>query len=232
MLTIVCWKWKKHRSGFQLPGVAPYTAHHVNVLRNMLERHCHIPFRFVCLTDDSRNVQCETLPIPTQYAELGGCYRRLWMFSEEARELLGERIAAIDLDCVIVKDCTEIFSRSEDFIINAYNPCRKMERDQHYNGGLMMLDAGSRSELWDDFDPIATPLMLEDNRKNGVCIGSDQAWIRMRLGKKEARFTNADGIYEARQIKFGLPKNASIIFFSGRRDPMCDRRGWVRKNWK
>ena len=76
MLTIVCWKWKKHKSGFQLPGVVPYTAHHVNVLRNMLERHCHIPFRFVCLTDDPRGIECETLPVPTRYAELGGAFDR------------------------------------------------------------------------------------------------------------------------------------------------------------
>ena len=197
MITIVCWKWKKQKQGFQLPSLIPYTAHHVNVLKRMLERHCRIPFRLVCLTDDPRGIECETLPVPTRYAELGGCYRRLWMFSDEAKSL-GERIASIDLDCVIVKDCTDIFNRSEDFIINAYNPCHAGERDQHYNGGLMLFNTGSRPELWNGFDPVETPLMLEENRKQNVCIGSDQAWIRMKLGKGEARYTNADGVYEAR----------------------------------
>ncbi|NLF99972.1 MAG: hypothetical protein GX565_07455 [Lentisphaerae bacterium] len=153
------------------------------------------------------------------------------MFSDEAKSL-GERIASIDLDCVIVKDCTDIFNRSEDFIINAYNPCHAGERDQHYNGGLMLFNTGSRPELWNGFDPVETPLMLEESRKQNVCIGSDQAWIRMKLGKGEARYTNADGVYEARQIKLVLPRNARIIFFSGRRDPLCDRRRWVRENWR
>jgi len=230
-LAIICWKWKKQKIGFQLPGKVSYTAKHVNILNNMLLRHCRIPFRLICFTDDSTGICCETMPIPTKYSELGGCYRRLWMFSEEAKTL-GKRIASIDLDCVIVKDCTEIFSRTEEFIINTYNSSRFGAIDQFYNGSLIMFDTGSRKELWNDFNQSNTPLKLKINNRKKICIGSDQAWIRMRIGKKEVRFSNHDGIYEARQIRQTVPKNASIIFFSGPNDPMIDTREWVVENWK
>lgn len=230
-LTIVCWKWEKQKTGFQLPGKASYTADHVNNLSSMLLRHCHIPFRLICFTDDSNGVRCETKPLPSKYSELGGCYRRLWMFSEEAK-ILGDRIASIDLDCVIVGNCTKIFSRTEDFIINTYNSSRAVGGiDQYYNGSIIMFNTGARKELWNDFDEVEIPLMLEKNHRKRLCIGSDQAWIRMRLGKCEARFTNNDGIYESRQIKEKLPENASIVFFSGPNDPVLDKREWVVRNW-
>lgn len=230
-LTIICWKWKKQNTGFQLPGKTNYTSKHVNTLHSMLLRNCHIPFRFICFTDDSTGINCETMPIPTKYLELGGCYRRLWMFSDEAKSL-GNRIASIDLDCVIVGDCTEIFSRKEDFIINTYNSSRVGAIDQHYNGSLIIFNTGSRLQLWNDFNKNKTPLILAIKNKKRVCIGSDQAWIRVRLGKKEARFSNKDGIYEVRQIKQKLPENARIIFFSGPSDPTLENKEWVVKNWK
>lgn len=230
-LTIICWKWKKQKTGFQLPGKVSYTADHVNKLNSMLLRHCHIPFRLICFTDDSTGVCCETMPIPEKYSDLGGCYRRLWMFSEEAKAL-GNRIASIDLDCVIVDDCTKIFSREEDFIMNTYNSSRVGAIDQHYNGSLIMFNTGSRLQLWNDFNKNKTPLILAIKNKKRLCIGSDQAWIRVRLGKKEARFSNKDGIYESRQIKQKLPENAKIIFFSGPSDPTLENKEWVVKNWK
>lgn len=232
MLTIVCWKWKRSGLGFQLPNIIEYTEKHVNTLKSMLDRHLRIPFRLVCMTDDPTGIECETLPIPTRYAELGGCYRRLWIFSEEARSLLGDRIASIDLDCVIVGDCTEIFSRPEEFIVNSYNPLKVGENDQFYNGALMLFDAGSRRQLWDDFCPERTPDLLRKHSKRKVCIGSDQAWIRICLGKEEARFSNDDGVFEARQVGKLLPKKAKIIFFAGRRDPSLDKRHWVRLHWR
>jgi hypothetical protein len=231
VLTIVCWKWRRSDNGYKMPTrISGYTAHHVNTLKSMLKRHCRIPYRLVCLTDDPNGVLCETLPIPTKYAELGGCYRRLWMFSEEARDVLGDRICSIDLDCVIIRDCTKVFSHPGEFVMNTYNAHINVV-DQHYNGSLIMFNAGSRRQLWDDFGEHRLR-MIEAGRKLRKCIGSDQAWIRMKLGKNEQRLGNRDGIFEARQCRILPPRNASIIFYSGYRDPSLDRREWVRRNWR
>jgi hypothetical protein len=230
MLSFICFKWERIKTGFQLPAVCNYTAHHVNVLRNMLERHVKIPHRLICVTDNPEHIdpRIETVDLWDKCRELGGCYNRLWVFSEEARELFGDRFVCIDLDCVIVKDCTDLFTRGDDFIINSYNPCARNPIDQHYNGSMFMVTAGARRHLWDDFDPESSPDIVQADPNT---VGTDQAWIRHKLGKGEARWGNADGVYEARQINHYLLPDAKIIFFSGRRDPSENKYRWVQRHW-
>lgn len=231
MMTFVCFLWKRNTQGFKLPSVCDYTARHVNVLRNMLERHVHMPHRLVCVTDDAKGIdrRVETVPLWDKCRDLGGCYNRLWVFSEDARELFGPRFACIDLDCVILKDCTDLFTRDEDFIINSYYPTPPNYLDQYYNGGLFMMTAGARSSVWDEFDPARHPEMLQADAR---CIGTDQAWIRVHLGKGEARYTQDDGVYEARIIGPTPPANARLVMFAGKRDPSKSMHGWVRRAWR
>jgi len=232
MLTFVCWKWRRCRSGYQLPHVCDYGAQHVNVLQRMLERHVQVPHRLVCLTDNDTGVECETLPAPSKYAELGGCYRRLWMFSDEAGEFLGERFVSIDLDVVLLDDCTALFERQEPFVMNAYVPGAG-DPDQHVNGSLMLIQAGSHPELWEDFHPHSGTFRVSHGRKIGQCIGSDQAWIRIRLGKDIPRWTTADGVWDARFTRGPTPPpGARLVAFNGRRDPSLDNRQWVQEAWQ
>jgi hypothetical protein len=150
------------------------------------------------------------------------------------RELLGPRFIAIDLDCVITGDLAPIFERTEDFVMNAY--CCPRENDQHYNGSLIMMNAGSRKKVWDRFDPVESPRLIRESR--GTVIGTDQAWIRLTLGKGEARFTEADGVYDykhsAKMRRGGLPDDARIVFFSGPRNPETEmgKRKWIAQNWR
>lgn len=237
-LTFVCFKWKRITTGVQLPNVIDYSARHVNTLRNMLERHVRIPHRLVCVTDQADYIdsRIEVIPLWDHCRYLGGCYNRLWVFSEEAREYFGDRFCCIDLDCVLVNDCTSIFDRSEDFVINSYNPMIYNEYsprfkgiDQHYNGGLFMMNAGCRASVWGEFDyETVPPLMIEDQR----VVGSDQAWIRYHLGKREARWGNAEGVFEARQVGRHLPPEAKLVMFAGKRDPSTYPFPWVREHWR
>ncbi len=228
MMTFVCFLWKRNTTGFKLPAVCDYTAKHVNILRNMLERHVHIPHRLVCVTDDPTGIdpRIDIVPLWDKCRDLGGCYNRLWVFSKEAGELFGPRFACIDLDCVLLADCTDLFTRDEDFIINSYYPSRPTYLDQHYNGGLFMMTAGARASVWDEFEPDRHPEMLQADSR---CIGTDQAWIRVHLGKGESRYTRQDGVYEARVIP---PANARLMMFAGRRDPSISHHSWVREAWR
>lgn len=226
----VCFKWRRIKTGFQLPAVCDYTARHVNVLRAMLARHVRIPHRLVCVTDDPSGIdpRVEVVPLWDKCRSLGGCYNRLWVFSEEAGELFGPRFVCIDLDVVLVRDCTPLFDRSEPFVINAYNPGRNDRNDQHYNGGMFLMDAGARASVWTEFDPATTPAKVQADAR---LIGTDQAWIRLHLGKGEARWTRADGVYEARMVRYALPGDAKLVLFAGRRDPSQGETPWVRRHW-
>lgn len=230
MLTIVCFKWTRNKTGFQLPAVVRYGAEHVNVLQSMVARHYQKKHRFVCVTDDATGLNCETLPMWQDHRELGGCYSRLKIFSAEVAELFGPRFICIDLDCVILGDLTSIFEDRSYFIINTYNAHSEWPRDQKYNGSLIMMDAGAREQVWKRFDPKTSPAALAESRRT---VGTDQAWIRHCLGPLENRFTNEMGVYEVRQIgPQGPPRNAKMIFFSGARDPSLSQEKWIRDNWK
>jgi hypothetical protein len=231
-LTFVCFKWKKPKKGFVLPAaISAYTAEHVNILWRMLYRHYHKPFRLVCVTDDPRGVDCETVPLWDKHLTLGGCFNRLYTFSPDMKDLFGERFVCIDLDCVVTGDITEVFNKRADFVMNSYNPLPdRVSPDQRYNGALYMMDAGCRKEVWETFDPIESVRAVQNNPR--VCIGSDQAWIRLCLGREEARFTNSDGVYEVRQFNDKLPADARLVFFAGARDPSQLRFDWVKEHWK
>lgn len=228
-LKVVCFKWNRIKTGFQLPMQIDYGPEHVRILKAMVERHLRIPHDFICITDDSTGLEdIQTIPLWDKCRDLGGCYNRLYAFSQDMQQIIGDRFVMIDLDCVILKDITTLFEVMDDFKINGYyHP----DRDQHYNGSMILMNAGARRRVWDTFDPISSPAVL-DNCDH--VIGSDQAWIRYTLGKGEQRFTEDEGVYNYIKLKHGsLPGNARVVFFAGKRDPsQCRHIDWVRDNWR
>lgn len=233
MLTVVTYKWRgppQYRSQF--------SAEHVNVLRAMVKRHLHIPHRFVCITDDPAGVDCETIPlwdgpvVPGMPVDRPNCYRRLRLFAADAEKLVGKRFLSLDLDTVICDDITPLVNRPEEFVIWG-----DTARGTPYNGSMMLLRAGARTKVWDTFDPAKSPGV---GKRLGY-VGSDQAWIGACLGKGEAKWTAADGVYSYRnQIqpprgRGDLPTGARIVFFHGQFDPwdpkVQDRHPWIKEHW-
>jgi len=219
MIDVICWKWEPpplYRSQFR--------SVHVNILRHQVRRHLPIPHRFSCITDNPKGIEpgIRIIPLWKDFANLsnpnvrGGpsCYRRLKAFSKEARQIIGKRILSIDLDCVIVDDITPLVARDEDFVCWG-----DTAKGTHYNGGLWLLTAGARSQVWETFDPISSPKETKRQR----IVGSDQAWISCALGGNEAKWGTEDGVYSFRNHIHGhgskLPDNAKIVLFHGGHDP-------------
>lgn len=229
LLDIVCWKWRP-RAGYR-SQFGPET---VNVLRRMVARHLTLPHRFSCITDDAQGIDPEVriIPLWDTYADIPSpsgannpsCYRRLRMFSEEARELIGSRIVSMDLDTVVTGNLDSLFDRAEDFVIwggttHILNGQRRARPWCWYNGSFMMLRAGTRTRVWTEFDPKVSPRRAHAANARG----SDQGWISYCLGTKEATWTDADGVRSFRShIIPGngkLPPGTRLVAFHGRYDP-------------
>lgn len=235
MISILCWKWK---------GDAAYRSQfgpdHVNTLFSMLQRNLTLPFQLFCITDDPRGLAPGIKPFPLWPApgvllspKRPNCYRRLRMYSREAREWFGERIVSIDLDCVIVSNIDDIFSRQEDFIAWTKRiPGRP--GGVPYQGSLISHRTGTRPQLWEEFNPDTSP---ELGRARGFC-GSDQAWVSAKLPPNEAVWTEHDGIYsfKGKVRREGLPKNARIIMFHGVPDPwhpgLDIEHPWIKEHYR
>lgn len=235
MLSIVTFKWTQHHYHTR------FCSHYVNVLKNMVHRHYLHPFRFFCVTDDAAGLDkdIEVVPLWEDHANLRNpsnqlgpsCYRRLKVFSKEAKDIFGERILTLDLDTVIVADMSPLWQRTEEFI--AWGDTHPQT---HYNGSMMLMTAGAREFIWTEFMPRQSPQMAHAARH----FGSDQGWISYRLGPREARWGKSDGIYSWRvhlQPAGGkLPDDARIVMFHGKQKPwdagVINHYGWINEHWR
>ncbi len=231
-IPIICWKWG---NGWR-EGV--YESRHVNVLKRMVEKHLTVPHKFICITDNAKGCDCETMPlwgfpvVPTMPRK-PNCYRRLRMFSDWAVDAIGPRFMWIDLDCVILGNIDHLVRRTEDLVM--------LEgRAATYNGSLVYHRTGTRKQLWDDFDPRTSPAWAASHRReNGrPMIGSDQAWISAKC-PHEAKYTHErDGVSQfGSALRNGsvVPQHQSIVFYAGSIKPWDDARltqMGARKLWQ
>lgn len=231
---MITWLWAA------APGYrSHFTTAHVNVLRRMIARHYDAPHRFCCVTDQPAGLDpdVEVIPAWNDFARLpspsGGrnpsCYRRLRAFSPDIGAVFGERFVSFDLDVVITGDLRPLFDRPEDFVIWGDTNPRTF-----YNGSLFLLRAGTRSQVWQTFDPRRSP----QQARSAGHFGSDQGWISHCLGPKEAKWTTADGVYSFRNhllpMQGHLPANAKVVVFHGNVDPWsreAQQLDWVKAHW-
>lgn len=224
-----------------MKNIGKYLAIHVNKLYAGVTRNLTIPHEFICVTDDPTGVECRTIPLWDKCRELGGCYNRLYVFSEDMRELIGERFVCIDLDSVVVGNLDELFSRDDDFVINKFYNLAFPR--QFYNGGLFMMNAGARKEVWEQFaadTPKAMKEIAYGNQRREL-LGTDQAWISHVLGRGESLFTKdpEDGVMTYKRLSGTLtngrelPEYARIVFFAGKQDPTTEymKSEWIREHW-
>jgi hypothetical protein len=239
MLDVVSFKWKANE-GYH----TQFTAEHVNTLYRMVRNHYSAPFRFTIITDEPSGIHSDIriIPLWDDHATIASpfgdrhpaCYRRLKLFSQEARDLIGERIVCLDLDVVITGDLMPLWNRPEDvvFFKGQWGAVGRPNGRQHYNGSMFLLRAGSRPQVWEKFHPRLTP---KETRNAGLG-GSDQAWYAMILGANEATWGKKDGVYSFRNDiatnRNLLPSDARIVLFHGRRDPWdaeCRTINWVQR---
>jgi hypothetical protein len=235
MITVVCWKWQGS-SAYH----TKFTSEHVNTLRSMVSRHLSLNHRFLCITDDPVGLHPDIIVVPLwpwpiihigKEAKKPNCYRRLFCFSKEAAAW-GNRILSIDLDVVILSSLDPLIDRPEDFIM-----CTGTAPGTHYNGSMFLLRAGTRTQVWERFDPRTA---LNQTQALGM-VGSDQAWISLVLGPGEATWGESDGLYSYRKhFILGqnkeLPSTARMVAFNGRDNPwdshVINKHQWVRDNWR
>ena len=238
MIQVVTFLWNDENYRFN--GLFRYGADHVNRWALAVRRNLTIEHEIVCITDGVGGLDpsIRVIPLWDDLRDMGGCYTRLRAFSPDMKDIIGPRFVWMDVDCVITGNLDPLFSRTEDFVIwsNGYsgNP---------YCGSMVMMDAGARRCVWDDFGPDCPDLASR-------YVGTDQAWIAHRLGDGEATWTQKDGVLSRYDVgilngmtrkSFKLrPKplrdNAKIVFFHGPVDPSLpeiqENLPWIKDHWR
>lgn len=209
-LTICTWRWG-----------SKYSSDYVHKLKAGLERHLKQPFRFGVFSPSAQDVHLTKIP---------GCFCRLRMFDPawQAAHHIDGRLVCVDLDTVITGPLDELFDRPEKFVIlqgaNAANPCP-------FNGSLMMLRAGARPDVWQDF-----------SIKNASSVPfyeypDDQGLLWHKIPDAAGwKAGSESGVYAFQKPGWPrdgqLPADARIVAFPGWRDPSrFAHLDWIKENW-
>lgn len=205
MINFVCWLYRSQT------GHRSYTADHVHRLATMFTRNYSKQHRVVCITDQPDGIECETLPMPLVLPEN---YRRLWIFSKEAAELIPGRIFVLDLDVKITGRLDDYLDRPEPFVV-----MRDPQFNQHRYSSSYLFTAGTRTDIWESFDPQESPAVMAEwyPRVTGYKqVGSDQAWLNYYLWDQDPPTFNQ---YRARLVGNELPPDAKVVHFPGALKP-------------
>jgi hypothetical protein len=211
MITVLTWLWSQDQTR------ATYTAEHVNIWADMVRRNLAMPHRIACVTNMPEGIdpRVEIIDPPGDFMDIRNplwagkkpqCYRRLSMFRRDAAAIFGERFVCMDLDSVIAGPLDPLFDRPEDLVL-----FKGTSIHRPYNGSMMLIRAGCRPEVFEDFS--------QDNAllSGAKFCGSDQAWLMHRLGPNEPTWSAADGVhwFNARFRRDYGRLRPSVIFFPG-----------------
>lgn len=222
---MVCFLWDDPRG--KCRNIYVYDERHVRLVKSMVDRHLTIPHDFVIVTDTPERFKNDsdirTVDLDKTTFVPGTRYAKLMLWRKDIGGIIGRRMLYLDLDCVITDYLDPVVARKEDVVLwrnpNFQGPNKRRAR---YNTSMMLIKAGSRPHLYEDFNPKTDPPKL---RK--LWGGTDQAWISHKLSwSDEAFWTDEDGVYGAGRLKdivpgvgTKLPDNARIVFFPGSRIP-------------
>lgn len=235
--SVVVWKWrdKLHERG------SDFKAEYYNILYSMLARNITVPWRMVCVTDDTNGLRPEIQAVPdltnmsharSPHGEaFPSCYRRLWNFSPEAKAILGDRILAMDVDVIITGNIDHLLTREEDFV-GWTDPQFKWNK---IAGGLYFHRTGTLPHIWTEFDPVRSPAVT----KQAGCFGSDQGWLSYKLFPPRASFGRKEGVYYLKWLhndNTPPPEHVRIVSTPGEMKPWLHqthkRFKWISEYWK
>lgn len=144
-----------------------YNADYVNRLYNMTQRHCTVPHRFACITEDPTNLNPAIKVISLPRTKLQGWWLKPYIFSSEIP--LTGTLLFFDLDIVIVKNIDHFWDfHPEKFcIIKDFNRSN-IPGWNKFNSSAFKMPKGHFNYVWDK--------LIADTRQTNKMHG-DQDWI-------------------------------------------------------
>ncbi len=230
-----------------------YDASYVNKLHRMVKRHLSIPFRFVCLTDDTQGIESgvETFPIPEfkrtsdfQEPNIERGWNKLLTFSSPLYDLKGTALF-LDLDIVIVNNIDDFFLPDGDFFI-----IRDWLKPEHTgNSSIYRFEIGQHAEIITNF--------LAHEKEIRKIFRNEQEYLTAYMKQKsKLEYWNDDIVKSFKRhcihpglkgwfLEPRLPEEAKIIVFHGHPNPdqaIVGKSGkwfrkvlptkWVADHWK
>lgn len=243
MISICTFYWDdpnaKHRNTYS------FSPKHVNRLARGLHENLTIPHEVVCITDNPDGIDTDSvriLPLWGEFRDIGRCFVRLGLYAPEMAQIIGPRIANIDLDVAILGNVDHVFGRTEPFVgyTDTKNP-------RCYSGCLYTMDAGAKAQVYNSFKrlygfapsgPERRAFFSKHYNRYSSFVGSDQSWQTEILGEGLPRIGQSDKVWDYWTVEElpDAPEDARMIFTNGmRRDismpAIHKKHPWADKYW-
>lgn len=207
-------------------ATARYDERHVIVLASMLYRHGG--HSLTCIQDGSFSIPpgITSITMPEHVAALPDYQPKLWVWSRQLHDLIGERFAVIDLDVVIAGDLAPVLARSERFCIWDH------AAGELYNSSLFVISPGFGNAVWDCYSVNTFARVRHDYENSGRYWTGDQSWIGHVLGRGKTTFGECDGViqYRPKYHRAVMPSDMLACFMCGPYEPFseAEESEWVK----
>lgn len=209
---------------------ARYSGDDVERLASALRRHGG--HQLTCITDGAFPLSpaIDQIAMPPTVASMPDYLPKLWLWSPELRETVGERFAAIDLDVVLLADPVP-------GLLDGGEPLAIWDEavGEPYNTSLFAVEPEFGLDVWTEYSPGA----LAAARARATRWTGDQSWVAYVLGFSDQRvrtFGERDGIirYRGGRHMHGVPDGTRAVFFCGPISPRTEagEEGWIAENWR
>lgn len=219
-----------------------YGKEYVERLRNMVSRHCTIPYEFVCLTDDPTPIDGVKLIVRPHAGYQKPWWHKVHMFDPSLG--IKGRILYFDLDVAIVSNIEKLVAglNEKDFFgIRDFN--RKFHPNwQILNSSVMSWEAGFHTDIWTVFC---------DRKVEAMKLHGDQDWI-YKIAKSRIKFwpdeyimsykweirqrneiQRIDGKFQFKTVRSPeIPAHCSVLVFHGDPKPEDIKDPIIVDNWQ
>ena len=220
-----------------------YSSKYVNILYNMVARHCTLDYTFVCLTDDSTDLNPNILALPLPPG-LSGWWCKPYMYSADLP--LNGTVLYMDLDVVISNNIDKLFNWN----LNKWCTIRDFTRVmrptwEKYNSSVVRFKTGELDFVWKDFINNSTKIQAKYHGDQDHLYQVTQSypaltypddWIKswkweIRKSKQISR--GERGFRKLTTVENVQPSSeCSICVFHGDPNPEHCEDPWVIDNWK
>ena len=219
-----------------------YSGEYVNILYNMLQRHCTIPFQMACLTDDPSDIHKDIIPLELP-DNLNGWWCKPYMFSKSLP--INGTILYMDLDVVIANNIDKLFTYQPGRWLAIRDFTRVMRPTwKKYNSSVVRFQTGQLKHVWERYqaDPLSIQRRFHGDQdwlyeadRNAV-LWPDE-WIRSwKWEVRKSREFAPGGMKGNRKLRFVenvIPtKECCITVFHGDPNPHNCEDPWVVDNWR
>lgn len=144
-----------------------YGREYVERLRNMVSRHTSVPYEFVCITDDARQIEgVRSIVQPLEN------YRKIWWHKVHMFDPMlpiNGRILYFDLDVIICNNIDKLFLNHHNLFLGIKDFNRKFHPSWLYlNSSVMSWVHGQQNYVYDKF---------KNNINEAQRLQGDQDWI-------------------------------------------------------